>query len=243
MAQRSTKIRRRIYFEKCMASEHSEILVDKIRIGKYMQCHLMYNPLSEIEMTHKKYALLIIDMQNDFVLPGAPACVAGAYATIPCIRKVLDFFRANSLPVFHVVREYRADGSDIEITRLSGFLNNTPYTVPGTPGCEIVEGLTPIRGEYRVVKNRFSGFMNTELDFMLRRVGATHLVVCGTQYPNCIRATIFDAISYGYPVINITDATSAQTHDIANANITDLKNIGVECIAWDEFLKLWENNG
>lgn len=193
-------------------------------------------------MNSKKYVLLIIDMQNDFVLPGAPACVAGAYDTIPRIMKVLDFFRTKELPVFHIVREYRADGSDIEITRLSGFLNNKPYTVPGTDGCKIVEGLTPVQGEYRIVKNRFSGFMNTELDFMLRRVGATHLIICGTQYPNCIRATIFDAISYGYPVINITDATSAQTLEIADANIADLKNIGVECISWDEFLKLWENN-
>jgi nicotinamidase-related amidase len=190
-------------------------------------------------MNSQRYALIIIDMQNDFVLPGAPACVAGAYATIPRIRKMLDFFRAKVLPVFHVVREYRADGSDIEITRLPGFLHNKRYIVPGTEGCEIVESLTPIQGEYRVIKNRFSGFMNTELDFMLRRVGATHLVVCGTQYPNCIRATIFDAISYGYPVINITDATSAQTREIAEANITDLKNIGTECISSDEFLKLF----
>jgi nicotinamidase-related amidase len=190
-------------------------------------------------MNPEKFVLMIIDMQNDFVLPGAPACVAGAYATIPCIRKMLDVFRANRLPVFHVVREYRADGSDIEITRLPGFLSNKRYIVPGTEGCEIVKDLSPIEGEYRVVKNRFSGFMNTELDFMLRRVGATHLVVCGTQYPNCIRATIFDAISYGYPVINITDATSAQTRQIAEANITDLKNIGVECISSDEFLKLY----
>ncbi len=188
-------------------------------------------------MNPEKFALMIIDMQNDFVLPGAPACVAGAYATIPCIRKMLDVFRANRCPVFHVVREYRADGSDIEITRLPGFLNDKRYIVPGTEGCKIVDALTPIDGEYRIVKNRFSGFMNTELDFMLRRVGATRLVVCGTQYPNCIRATIFDAISYGYPVINITDATSAQTPQIAEANIIDLKNIGVACISSDEFLK------
>jgi len=192
---------------------------------------------SEVKMNPEKFALMIIDMQNDFVLPGAPACVAGAYATIPCIRKMLDVFRANRWAVFHVVREYRADGSDIEITRLPGFLNNKRYIVPGTEGCKIVDDLTPIEGEYRIVKNRFSGFMNTELDFMLRRVGATRLVVCGTQYPNCIRATIFDAISYGYPVINITDATSAQTPQIADANIIDLKNIGVECISSDEFLK------
>jgi nicotinamidase-related amidase len=194
-----------------------------------------------MKMNDRKYALIIIDMQNDFVLPGAPVCVAGAHATVPRIKRLLDFFRAKAWPVFHVVREYRPDGSDIEFTRLHGFLNDKNYAVPGTEGCEIVADLAPVGGEYRVVKNRFSGFMNTELDFMLRRIGATHLVVCGTQYPNCIRTTIFDAIAHGYPVINVTDATSAQTPQIAEANITDLKNIGVDCITLEEFLKLCMN--
>lgn len=188
-------------------------------------------------MKDNKYALIIIDMQNDFVLPGAPVCVAGAYATVPCIKRLLDFFRTQAWPVFHVIREYRADGSDIEFTRLHGFLNNKSYAVPGTEGCNIVTELAPVEGEYRIVKNRFSGFMNTELDFMLRRIGATHLVICGTQYPNCIRTTIFDAIAYGYPVINVTDATSAQTQQVAEANITDLRNIGVECVTLREFLE------
>jgi nicotinamidase-related amidase len=189
-------------------------------------------------MTDKKHALLIIDMQNDFVLPGAPVCVANAYATIPSISTLLNLFRKKKSPVFHVIREYRADGSDIELTRLNSFLNK-PYAVPGTSGCEIVKELLPVQGEYRIIKNRFSAFMNTELDFMLRRLGITNLVICGTQYPNCIRATIFDAISYGYPVTNIIDATSAQTTAIAEANITDLQNIGVECIYLDSFVKFF----
>jgi nicotinamidase-related amidase len=187
-------------------------------------------------MAERKYALIIIDMQNDFVLPGSSACVAGAYDTVSFIKRLLDFFRMNKLPVFHVVREYRADGSDIEMNRLDGFLRKGLYLVPGTKGCEIVEALRPMDGEYRVMKNRYSCFMNTEVDFMLRRIGATHLVVCGTQYPNCIRATIFDAVCHGYHVINITDATSAQTPEIAQANIVDIRNIGVDCISLDEFI-------
>ena len=190
----------------------------------------------EIKMDQKKYALLIIDMQNDFILSGTLTCISGAYETIPSIKKLLDYFRTKKWPVFHIVREYRADGSDVEQFRLNDFLI-TPYAVPGTKGCEIVDELKPIEGEYRIVKNRFSAFMNTELDFILRRIGATYLVICGTQYPNCIRATIFDAVAYGYPVINITDAPSAQTKQIADANIIGLKNIGVECISLDEFLK------
>ena len=187
-------------------------------------------------MVEQKYALIIVDMQNDFVLAGAPACVAGAQATVPCIARLLAFFRERKFPVFHVVREYRADGSDIEINRLDGFLHRQRYLVPGTKGCEIVDALKPLEGEYRVVKNRYSGFMNTELDLMLRRIAATHLVICGTQYPACIRSTIFDAVCYGYSVTNIIDATSAQTKDIAKANILDIRNIGVECIGLNEFL-------
>ena len=189
-----------------------------------------------ISMKLSDTALIIIDMQNDFVLPGAPACVAGALATIPNIVKVLQEFRSQRLPVFHVVREYRKDGSDIEHTRLESFLNDNRYVVQDTKGCEIVKELKPIEGEYRVIKNRFSGFMNTELDFLLRRLGVQNVVVCGTQFPNCVRATVFDAVSYGYKVTLITDATSAQTKEIAEANILDIKNIDVECIDTQSFL-------
>lgn len=185
----------------------------------------------------KEQALIIIDMQKDFVLPGAPVCVSGAYATIPRIRRLLDYFRQQGLPVFHVTREHRADGSDVEITRLHRFLAGTPHTVAGTEGCEIVDGLTPAEGEYRIVKRRFSAFMNTELDCILRRIGVSCLIICGTQYPNCVRATIFDAVSYGYHVINITDASSAETEEIKEANILDIRNIGVRCLCTDEFIE------
>ncbi len=185
----------------------------------------------------KKFALLIIDMQNDFVLPDAPVCVAGAYSTIPTIKKLLDFFREKNLPVFHIYREYRADGSDIENVRLNDFLNNRKYAVPGTKGAEIVDELKPLQGEYRIVKPRFSAFMNTELDFILRRLNITDIVVSGTQYPNCIRTTVFDGISYNYNVTVVTDATSAATKEIAEANIKDMINVGVTCITFKEFLE------
>lgn len=184
-----------------------------------------------------RHALMIVDMQNDLVLPGSPMKVAGAKATVPIIRKLLDFFRNQKLPIFHIVREYRADGSDIEITRLTNFLERSKMLVPGTPGCEIVEELKPLPREYRIIKNRFSAFMNTELDFILRRLHIRHLVICGAQYPTCIRTTIFDAVSYGYHVISVTDATSANTPEIAKANIRDISEIGVDCIKASEVIK------
>jgi nicotinamidase-related amidase len=181
-------------------------------------------------------ALIVIDMQNDFVLPDAPARVAGANATIPRLAEALQAFRKMGWPVLHVFREYREDGSDIEITRLRGFLERQRYCVPGTKGCEIVDQLKPQPGEYCIVKKRFSAFMRTELDWMLRRLGIDHIVVGGTQYPNCIRTTVFDGIAYGYRVTVLTDACSAQTQEISESNVRDIANIGVECVTVTDFL-------
>lgn len=185
----------------------------------------------------KRYALLVIDMQNDLVMPGSPLRVIGAKATVPVILKALITFRNYKLPIFHTVREYRPDGSDIEITRLTSFIEQNKGLVPGTRGCEIVGELRPLPGEYKIIKNRFSAFMNTELDFMLRRLEVNHIVVCGTQYPSCIRTTVFDGISYGYHVTVLIDATSAKSKEIVESNIRDMKDIGVECIETAEFLK------
>jgi nicotinamidase-related amidase len=185
----------------------------------------------------KRYALLIVDMQNDFVMPGSPLRVIGAKATVPVILKALTAFRRRKLPIFHAVREYRPDGSDVEITRLASFIEQNKGLVPGTKGCEIVNELRPLPGEYKIIKNRFSAFMNTELDFMLRRLEVNHIVVCGTQYPSCIRTTVFDGISYGYHVTVLIDATSAKSQEIAEANIRDMRDVGIECIETVDFLR------
>lgn len=88
-------------------------------------------------------ALVIIDMQNDFVLPEAPLCVKGAQATVPTIQKLLDRARAEGWRVIHVIRQHRRDGSDVEIGRAPLFTQGAGICVPGTKGAEIVDELAP----------------------------------------------------------------------------------------------------
>lgn len=181
-------------------------------------------------------ALIIVDMQNDFVLPGAPACVAGAQATLPKIREALAFWRQAAWPVVYLYREYRRDGSDIEETRLESFLKGKRFCLPGSEGAKIVEAIAPRPAEYLVMKNRFSGFMDTELDFILRRENIGAIAVCGTQYPCCVRSTLVDGICYGYQTTCLTDATSAVTEEVAAANIRDLRDMGIRCVSVAEFI-------
>lgn len=176
-----------------------------------------------------KPALLIIDMQNDFVLEGKPLSVAGARAVIPKIQAALAEFRKRSLPVFHILRVHRPDGSDVEIIRQERF-RKQPFAVEGTPGAAVVDELAPRSGEYVLTKTRMSAFIGTELDLMLRTLGISTLFVCGIQTPNCIRTTVFDGIAYNYPVVLIGDATGASSKDVHQANVRDMQNIGVRVV-------------
>jgi nicotinamidase-related amidase len=174
-------------------------------------------------------ALLIIDMQNDFVLENKPLKVAGAFSVIPKIQFVLVEFRKRNLPVFHILRVHRPDGSDVEIIRQELF-RKQPFAVAGTPGAAVIDELAPQVEEYILTKTRMSAFVGTELDLMLRTLGVTTLVVCGIQTPNCIRTTVFDGIAYNYPVVLVDDATGAASDEVHRANIRDMQNIGVKIV-------------
>ena len=163
-------------------------------------------------------ALVIIDMQNDFVLPEAPLCVKGAQATVPTIQKLLDRARAEGWRVIHVIRQHRRDGSDVEIGRAPLFTQGAGICVPAV----IVDELAPLPNDTILRKLRFSAFFQKELDMILRRLKIDTLLIAGTQYPNCVRGTATDAMSHDYNTIVVTDACSAQTAEIAATKLRDM---------------------
>ena len=177
----------------------------------------------------RKPALLIIDMQNDFVLEGTPHNVPGAEQVIPKIQTVLGEFRKRNLPVIHILRVHRPDGSDVEIIRQERFRAH-PFAVAGTHGAAVVDALAPRKGEYVIEKIRMSAFIGTELDLLLRTLGVTTVFVTGIQTPNCIRTTVFDAIAYNYPAVLVDDAVGAASADVHRANVRDMQNIGVRIV-------------
>jgi len=186
-------------------------------------------PVRVVTIGMSRPALLLIDMQNDFVLDGKPLQVTGAHSIIPNIRNALEQFRSAGLPVFHVVRIHRPDGSDVEIMRREIF-RKTPFAVEGTHGAAVIDELTPKEGEYLLPKIRMSAFIGTGLDLTLRTLEVDTVVVAGIQTPNCIRTTVFDAMAYNYNTWLLTDATAAKNDEIHQSNVMDMENIGVRII-------------
>lgn len=178
-------------------------------------------------------ALLIIDMQNDFVGPDAPLRVAGADEIIEPIIRVLTRFRERNLPVIHLLRVHRPGGADVEHFRRDLFAKS-PFAVAGTRGADVIDPLRPLPAEYILSKTRMSGFFGTDLDLLLRSLGVTRIVVAGIQTPNCIRTTVFDAMAFGYETYLVSDATAAATGEIHEANIRDMAAIGVRILTTED---------
>ncbi len=185
-------------------------------------------------------ALLIVDMQNEFVDPKGKMCVAGAAHTVPNIGGVLRAWRQNALPVAHAVRRYCPDGSDVEPARRGLFVRAGGFCLPNTWGSEVVPDLRPLPDEVVVVKQRWSAFFRTELDSILRRWNADTLVIAGTQTPNCVRATAFDADALGYTVIVLSDGTSSQTSEVQRANLYDMESTGFRLMTCAEAVRAVE---
>ena len=186
----------------------------------------------------RKAALIVIDMQNGFIDPASALCVEGAAATVPACSRALDHARELGMPVFHVVREYAEDGSDVEAVRHAAWhAGGTPVSRACVNPRSLDEPapLAPQPGDRVVVKPRFSAFFNTNLDNVLRRLGVGTVVLIGTTTPNCIRTTCYDANALDYNVVVLSDCTSSQTEEIQRVNLEDMARMGAHVMTAAEF--------
>ncbi len=197
--------------------------------------------LGDLKGRPERGALLMIDMQMGFIDPASPLCIAGAAGSIDACAAVLAAARAAGMGVFHVRREYAADGSDVEPVR------HDLWRAGGRPLCRAGDfpnsldapaSLEPTLGETIVVKPRFSAFFGTGLHEMLQQRDVDTLVLTGTTTPNCIRTTCYDALSYNYNVMVIEDATSSRSTEVQQANIADMAFIGATVMSSREFVHL-----
>lgn len=194
-------------------------------------------------------ALLTIDVQNDFTLPGAPAEIDGTADAVPRMQRLVEAFRAADAPIVHVVRLYEQDGSNVDLCRRETIESGTEIVRPGTDGAELVEELKPsadaqldakqlLRGEFQAVgprewttyKPRWSAFYSTDLDEFLRARSVNTVVVCGCNFPNCPRTTVYEASERDYRIVLVPDATSGTY----SRGLSELENIGVTVMDTDE---------
>jgi len=168
-------------------------------------------------------ALVVIDMQRDFVEAGGFGASLGNDVTllgaiVPTVRRLLDGFRAAGLPVFHTRECHLPDLSDCSNAKR---LRGTPMLrigdegpmgrilIAGEPGADIIPELAPQHGEVVIDKPGKGAFYATGLDEILQARGVQQLIFAGVTTEVCVQTTMREANDRGYECLIATDATES----------------------------------
>ena len=169
----------------------------------------------------KTTALLVIDMENDFVAPGAPFEVKAAQKIMPTLKKLIGFCRQSGIKVIYTTHVHRPDGSDMgRFADIYPAIVDRVGLVDGTKGIEIFDEIAPQAGEIVIKKHRYSAFFGTDLNMVLRGQGVDTVVVAGVTTEDCCHATARDAMFQDYKVLFLSDCTG--TYDYPDLGYGDL---------------------
>lgn len=171
----------------------------------------------------REIALIVVDMTKPFVNSDRPLASPNSRVIVPRIRKLVETFREVSRPVLWVIQGHHSVSHD-RGDRLSAWWP-LPL-VEGTEDVEVAEGLEVQDDEKVIVKRRYSGFYQTDLELTLRNLGISQLVICGVLTNVCPYSTAFDAFFRDFCVFYPADCTASLNREL---HVTALKNIATWC--------------
>jgi nicotinamidase-related amidase len=180
----------------------------------------------------ERQGLLVVDMQNDFVRPGAPQEVPDARATIPVIATLLDAFRAADRPV--VFTRFTAGPKRTLLWTWS------PQCGPELRSCwpgvsrlyedgqeldghDVVPELEPLDGESVVDKYGYGSFHNTMLEDVLRARAVSQVVAVGTVTQICVEETVREGFHRGLEMVMVHDAVSSFDPQLQAATLRNIE--------------------
>ncbi len=167
-------------------------------------------------------ALLVVDMQNDFLLPDAPVRTPGGLDLVPAIAALARECRRAGLPVAFTQEMHRADLSDFGIE----LVFEPPHCLEGTAGMDLVDGIGVEAGDLLIGrKRRYDAFLGTDLDLVLRTRGIENLLVVGVCTDICVIATVQHARNLDYRVFVLRDLVAATTPERQEAAIACMEHV------------------
>jgi len=180
-----------------------------------------------------RLALVIIDMQRDFLEPGGFGDALGndvtrLQAIVPMLKSLLTCFRENRLPIIHTLECHRSDLSDCPLAkrdRGKGTLKIGDagpmgrILIAGEPGNAIIPELQPLPNEIVIQKPGKGAFYATPLQSILQERGITHLLFTGVTTEVCVQTTMREANDRGYECLMVEDCTESYFPEFKQATL------------------------
>ena len=182
----------------------------------------------------QRTALIIQDLQNDVITEGGAFAESGApvhaksQKVVQNVKGLAEAARSVGIPVIHIhyIVEEGAPGLKLNAPLFHG-VKGANALVRGTWGAAPVEGLEPKKGDFVVEKARMNGFYNTNLDNLLRGLGAETVVITGAWTNMSIEHTSRHGADAGYEIVVASDGTSTVNDEWQNAGLNyALTNVG-----------------
>ncbi|MBL8132251.1 MAG: cysteine hydrolase [Anaerolineae bacterium] len=164
-----------------------------------------------------KTAVLVIDMIRDFTdLERGRVANPISAALAPVIQTFIDEVRRRDVLVIWFFDQHRSGKPDWELEHVR------PHGEEGSVGVELDPRLHPLPQDYQVVKRRYSAFIGTDLDLILRDNHIERVILTGTKTNVCIRATATDAFERNYYVVVPRECVATDKAHLHEANLEDI---------------------
>lgn len=215
---------------------------------KVVQGKAVLETLDEI-LAPQHTAVLVIDMQNDAVLPEGKFALAGndVSGMLEILPRCAGFIRAArecGVRVVHVRTITLKNGNSDSPSWLRAKANitgETQWFLEGTWGADFCTGCEPSEGEAIVTKHRSSAFLNTDLDQILRGHEIKTVVVIGEQTPGCVEATYREAAYRDYYNVLIEDCVAAYDQAQHEASLLIQRRRHDVCRS-EQVLEIWRRH-
>ena len=197
-------------------------------------------------------ALIIVDMQNDFLhADGSFAHIAREHpeagidlpflrGTVPQVKSLANAFRAAKRPVVYVAHVLKPDYSDAAFpfwrVGINPGLGDRTHCVEGTWGAQIIEELTPRKGEHLVVKKGFGGFANTQLDTILRNMEVNTCIVSGVTTCVCVSNTVRGGVEYNYRMVIAEDGVAEVNKQAHASELATMQRLFADVMTVDDII-------
>jgi nicotinamidase-related amidase len=179
-----------------------------------------------------KPALVVVDMQNDFVRQGAPMEVPEARATIPQHQRLIAFCRKACIPIIYtrflsgpnrtLLWEFSPELASPVSACQRGHRRCYADTEVALDCAEVIDEISPQPGDYLVDKQGYGAFHGTNLEATLRSLGVESLIITGTVTQICVEETAREAFHYGFKTTLVSDAVSSYLPDLHVATLRNL---------------------
>jgi ureidoacrylate peracid hydrolase len=201
-------------------------------------------------------ALLVVDMQNDF-------CTGGGYfdkehgnlvpirEMVPRLIHLIDVARKFKIPTLYVQSEYNGPNSwylsDVWLEQASrvrkGGYTRFPVCEANTWGADFCDGIQPMPGEAVVKKHRYSAFLHTDLDLILRNRGIRTLVMTGVASNRCVKLTAMHGFMLNYYVVFLKDCTATHSEELHRITLQEIDKGFGEVVSSLDVVRCWEDSG